>query len=258
VAAIKPPHIEGIHIMARKASFIASPTQPEAINVQELSFETARNAAQSFVGAKQGASDLAAKAASAADIILCEMVSGFLLSAKVTIGNPKEADFAEYTFADMGNDFEGSRKVQGAFKDACLSWLGVNRQHGKAGSLWAELKGQFKVAVAARNAGMSAEIVDGKVKLSGGTGPIADALANADSSNKRKGAIAPEAGGKAERDRAEKDEGREATPSEVTSAAAAIARHVASGKVTVCSATMSNLRAIAKLVAAHPELFADD
>jgi len=244
--------------MARKASFIASPTQPEAVNVQELSFETARNAAQSFVGAKQDADVLAVKAASAADIILCEMVSGFLLSAKVTIGNPAESDFAEYTFYDLNNDFNKKRKVQGAYKDACLAWLGVSRQHGKAGSLWAELTSQFKVAMAARNAGMAAEIVDGKVKLSGGTGPIADALANADSSNKRKGAIAPEPGGKAERDRAGKDEGREATPSEVTSAAAAIARHVAGGKVTVCSATMSNLRAIAKLVAAHPELFADD
>lgn len=245
--------------MARKAAFIASPAKPGAVNVQELSFDKARNAAQSFVGAKQGASDLAAKAASAADIILCEMVSGFLLFAKVTIGNPAESDFAEYTFADMGDDFEGSRKVQGAYKDACLAWLGVNRQHGKAGSLWSELKSQFKVAIAARNAGMDAEIVDGKVKLSGGAGPIADALANADSSNKRKGAIAPESGGKAERDReAKTDTAREATPSEVTSAAAAIARHVAGGKVTVCSATMSNLRAIAKLVAAHPELFADD
>ena len=245
--------------MARKASFIASPAKPEAVNVQELSFETARNAAQSFIGAEQGASDLAAKAASAADIILCEMVSGYLLSARVTIGTPSESDFAEYTFYDLSNDFDKKRKVQGAYKDACFAWLGISRGHDKAASLWAELTSQFKVAMAARNAGMTAEIVDGKVKLSGGTGPIADALANADSSNKRKGAIAPEAGGKAERDRdAKTDTAREATPSEVTSAAAAIARHVAGGKVTVCSATMSNLRAIAKLVLAHPELFADD
>jgi hypothetical protein len=241
----------------RKASFIAAPVKAETINPQDTSFEAARNAALDFVGAKQRASELTVKAASAADIILCEMVSGFLLSARVTIGNPKESDFAEYTFADMGNDFEGSRKAQGAFKDACLQWLGVSG-HAKAGSLWSELKSQFKVAIAARNAGMMAEIVEGKVKLSGGDGPVAEALSKADSSNKRKGAVAPESGGKAERDKASNGEGRAATPSEVTSAAMAIARHVASGKVAVCPATMSNLRAIAALVAANPKLFADD
>jgi hypothetical protein len=242
----------------RKASFIAAPAKAETINPQDISFNAARNAAQSFVGAKQQASELTVKAASAADIILCEMVSGFLLSAKVTIGSPKEADFAEYTFADLGSDFDEKRKVQGAYKDACLRWLGVNPSHAKAGSLWSELKSQFKVAIAARNAGMRAEIIEGKVKLSGGEGPVADALANAESSNKRKGAVAPESGGKAERDKAGKGEGRAATPSEVTSAAMAIARHVASGKVTVCPATMSNLRAIAALVAANPKPFADD
>lgn len=118
------------------------------------------------------------------------------------------------------------------------------------------------MARAIRNQGMIATIDGGKLVLSGGHGEKADAMRAAKSLSALAKVANDEAGSNraAPQNEAGKGEadGRPATPEEITRAAVAIAKEIAAGKADACNATLSNLRALAKLIAANPDAFADD
>jgi ribose/xylose/arabinose/galactoside ABC-type transport system permease subunit len=110
--------------------------------------------------------------------------------------------------------------------------------------------------------GMTATIEGGQLKLSGGNTERATAMAAA----KSLAAVAKAAEGKkgteqkgqgARAAAAAPEEGKVATPFEVSRFAVALAKLVATGKADACNATLENFRAVAKLVASNPEAFAE-
>jgi hypothetical protein len=118
------------------------------------------------------------------------------------------------------------------------------------------------MARAIREEGMIATIEGGELKLSGGTGERADAMRAAKSLSALAKVAKDETGtnreGHGNAKGGEGEEGRAATPSEIVAAAALLARRAAKGEEALCSAALSGLRAIAALVAKHPEAFAED
>jgi hypothetical protein len=124
-------------------------------------------------------------------------------------------------------------------------------------SLWTTASNAILIARAIRQEGMTATVEGNGVKLEGGTTDKAKAMREA----KSLAALGKVAKGETGSNRAkpsndkQADEGRVATPEEITRATVALVKMIASGKADACNATLSNLRAIAKLVASNPEAF---
>jgi hypothetical protein len=146
-----------------------------------------------------------------------------------------------------------SREAQAAYKTGLQ--LEFFEQAPNA-SLWTTASNAILIARAIRAEGMTATVEGGTVKLEGGTTDKAKAMREA-KSLAALGKVAKDETGsnrtKPSNDKA--DEGRAATPEEITRATVALAKTIASGKADACNATLSNLRAIAKLIASNPEAF---
>jgi len=109
---------------------------------------------------------------------------------------------------------------------------------------------------------MEVTIENGKLKLTGGTTDRAAKMAAAKSLSACQKAAEGKAGTEqagqgAGAAAAAAPEAKVATPEEITRAAVAIVKIIAKGEADACNATLSNLRAIAKLVAANPDAFAE-
>lgn len=172
------------------------------------------------------------------------------------------ATIAAYAKGFRNADGSDNRTKQSAFRSAVLPRLfGVpGDQSAGAKATWALVTGKaLPAAVALARNGMTATIgAEGALVLSGGEGEEADKLRSA--AGKSTSALAKAAKGEAgtSREAPQNDKGREATPSEITRAAVAIAKLIAKGEATACAATLSNLRELAKLIASNPDAFAED
>lgn len=169
--------------------------------------------------------------------------------------------FGDESLAWMRNG-EGkvSRDAQGAYKGALLSTF-FNLPETNA-AVWTMVSKAVPIARAIRAEGMTVTIEGGELKLTGGTGPVADAMRGAKSLS----ALGKVAKGETGTNRAApinaKGEGdsdaRLATPSEVLALAARLVEGAAKGDEALSPAALSFARRIAALVAANPEAFADD
>lgn len=129
-------------------------------------------------------------------------------------------------------------------------------------AVWTMASKAVAMARAIRAEGMVATIEGGQLKLTGGNGPVADAMREAKSLS----ALAKVAKGETGTNRAApgnaKGEGdseaRVATPSEVLALAARLVEGAAKGDEALSPAALSFARRIAQLVAANPEAFAED
>ena len=129
-------------------------------------------------------------------------------------------------------------------------------------AVWTMAGKAVAMARAIRAEGMTATIENGELKLSGGNGPVADAMREAKSLS----ALAKVAKGETGTNRAapgnakggEGDAGRVATPEEVLSAALRLVEGVKKGEVALTSAALSYARRIAALVAADNGADFDD
>ncbi|NBV62773.1 MAG: hypothetical protein EBR73_17270 [Rhodobacteraceae bacterium] len=184
---------------------------------------------------------------------ICDRAGNVVESAKASL-----ADYARGFKNDDGSD---NRTKQGAFRSTVLPALfGVpGDQSAGAKAAWALVTGKaLPAASALAREGMTAKLVDDKLVVEGGAGDNADKLREAagKSTSALVNATKPAKG--TNRETPQNDDGRIATPSEITRAAVALAKLIAKGDATACEATMSNLRAIAALVASNPDAFADD
>lgn len=153
-----------------------------------------------------------------------------------------------------------SREAQTVYKNAlCAEFFGTQSNP----TLWTQISTAVNISRAVIAQGMTASIEKGELKLEGGTGEEADKLRAAKSLR----AMAKIAKGETGTGRqspqnskagASDDAPEIATPSEICAAAATLARKVAKGDEALSSAALSSLRAIAALVAKHPEAFAED
>jgi hypothetical protein len=151
-----------------------------------------------------------------------------------------------------------SREAQSAYKTALQNTF-FNLPESNA-AVWTMASKAIPMARAIREEGMLATIENGALKLSGGTSDRAKAMTEA----KNLSALAKVAKDETGTNRAAPShngegvtEAKVATPEEITRAAVAIVKIIAKGEADACNATLSNLRAIAKLVASNPEAFAD-
>lgn len=171
-----------------------------------------------------------------------------------------KASLLDYLSGFKNEDGSDNRTKQSAFRATVLPALfGVaGDQSAGAKAAWALVTGKaLPTANALLSRAITAKLVDDKLVLEGGA--EGDELLAA--AGKSTSALVKAAKGEAGTNRAapsNESEGRSATPSEITRAAVAVAKLIAKGEATACSATMSNLRAIAALVAANPDAFADD
>lgn len=187
---------------------------------------------------------------------ICDRAGNVVESTRATI--------AEYAKGFRNADGSDNRTKQSAFRSAVLPALfGVpGDQSAGAKAAWALVTTKaLPAAVALARNGMTATIgAEGALVLSGGEGEEADKLRSA--AGKSTSALAKAAKGEAgtsrEAPQNDKDNGRAATPSEITRATVAIAKLIAKGEATACAATLSNLRELAKLIASNPDAFAED
>jgi hypothetical protein len=130
-------------------------------------------------------------------------------------------------------------------------------------AVWTMAKRAVGVAVAIREEGMTASVVNGKLVLEGGTSPKAQAMREADSLAKLRkacgltasGAIKGDASrGTSEGEGEGASEGasegaiRPASPSEITAATLQLCKDALTGDAALCNVALENLQAIAKLV----------
>lgn len=173
-------------------------------------------------------------------------------------------------WTDFGNDDlswkrngEGavSREAQSAYK-AGLQLAFFNLRLSTP-AVWTMASKAIVIARAIVQEGMTATIEDGKLKLEGGKSDKAKAMREAKTLSAMEKAAKGAAGsngtgghgtGKSEGE----GESRIATPEEITRAAVALVKIIAKGESTACNATLSNLREIARLVAANPAAFEGD
>ena len=162
-------------------------------------------------------------------------------------------------FGSEGQEWRSEpKKAQSAYKAAFVSqFLGLA---DCTPAIWTMTTKALVMAKAITTENMSATIENGKLKLTGGNTERAIAMAAA----KSLAAVAKAAEGKKGTEQqgqgaraAAPDEGKVATPFEVSRFAVALAKLVASGKADACNATLENFRAVAKLVASNPEAFAE-
>jgi hypothetical protein len=150
-----------------------------------------------------------------------------------------------------------SRVAQGAFKRALQNTFFNLPDNNPA--VWTMASKAIPVALAIREEGMTATIVEGKLVLEGGHSPRAEAMRTAKDVSALAKVAKEETGTNRDAPQNAKgdSEAREATPAEICALAAKVARGVAKGETALCNAALSTLRAIAALVAANPEAFAD-
>jgi hypothetical protein len=183
------------------------------------------------------------------------------------VGNDGQVKYSVETMGWSDHGTEGQdwrsepKKAQTAFKSAyVLRFLGVA---DCTPAIWTMTTKAIAMAKAITAEGMTATIEGGQLKLSGGNTERATAMAAA----KSLAAVAKAAEGKKGTEQkgqgaraaaaAAPDEGKVATPFEVSRFAVALAKLVATGKADACNATLENFRAVAKLVASNPEAFAE-
>lgn len=183
------------------------------------------------------------------------------------VGNDGQVKFHVETMGWSDHGTEGQdwraepKKAQSAYKAAFVSqFLGVA---DCTPAIWTMTSKAITMARAITAEGMTATIEGGQLKLSGGNTERATAMAAA----KSLAAVAKAAEGKKGTEQkgqgaraaaaAAPDEGKVATPFEVSRFAVALAKLVATGKADACNATLENFRAVAKLVASNPEAFAE-
>jgi len=237
-------------------------------NVDQL-FETA--GAEAY-RAGEGVAVANKQRATALDMMIVAMVSGGL-HRRVAVdvldagGNVVESSIetlSNYAHGFRNVDGSDNRKKQGAFRARSLSELFrvPGDQSAGAKATWALATGKaLPTAIALAAKDISASLNDeGKLVLDGGEGETADKLkaAAGKSTSALVKAAKGEEGSNREAPQNDKSEGNSATPSELSRATVALAKLIASGKATACAATLSNLRAIAALVASNPDAFADD
>lgn len=226
-----------------------------------------RDAASEVITGKAMATEGKAKGASALAVMVEAFASDDVAarpwSFDITGGADDVHTFARCTGTEeFGNDkLEWKLNGQGKVSRHAESAYKTNLQlefFGQApnASLWTTASNAILIARAIRAEGMSATVEGGTVKLEGGTTDKAKAMREA-KSLAALGKVAKDETGsnraKPSNDKA--DEGRAATPEEITRAAVALVKLIASGKADACNATLSNLRAIARLVASNPEAF---
>lgn len=149
-----------------------------------------------------------------------------------------------------------SREAQAAYKTGLqLEFFG----QAPNASLWTTASNAILIARAIREEGMTAKVEGSGVKLEGGTTDKAKAMREAKSLAALGKVAKDETGSNRAKPSNDKqaDEGRVATPEEITRATVALVKMIASGKADACNATLSNLRAIAKLVTSNPDAFAE-
>lgn len=155
-----------------------------------------------------------------------------------------------------------SRAAQGAYKAAFQrNMFGLDKP---SDAVWTPCTKAVPIARAIRAEGMTAVIENGELKLSGGNGPIAEAMRDAKSIAALTKIAKGETGtnraghGNAKGGEGEAGEARVATPSEVLALAARLVEGAAKGEEALSPAALSFARKIAKLVAANPDAFAED
>ena len=150
--------------------------------------------------------------------------------------------------------------AQSAYKTAFqATFFGLDQSNP---AVWTMASKAVAMARAIRAEGMTATIEGGELKLSGGAGPVADAMREA----KTLSALAKVAKGETGTNRATPgnakgegdNEARVATPSEVLAIAARLVEGAAKGEEALSPAALSFARRIAALVASNPEAFAED
>lgn len=128
-------------------------------------------------------------------------------------------------------------------------------------AVWTMASKAVAMARAIRAEGMTATIESGELKLSGGSGPVADAMREAKSLSALAKVAKGETGtGRAapQNDKGGEGDARLATPSEVLALATRLIEGVAKGEEALCGSALSYARRIAALVASNPEAFAED
>jgi hypothetical protein len=150
-----------------------------------------------------------------------------------------------------------SRVAQGAYKRALQNTF--FNLPDTVPAVWTMVSKAIPVALAIREEGMTATIVEGKLVLEGGNSPRADAMRTAKDVSALAKVAKDETGTNrnAPQNGKAKDEPLAIGPDEICALAAKVARGVAKGETALCNAALSTLRAIASLVAANPEAFAD-
>lgn len=155
-----------------------------------------------------------------------------------------------------------SRAAQGAYKAAFQrTMFGLDKP---SDAVWTPCTKAVPIARAIRAEGMVATIENGELKLSGGNGPVAEALRDAKSIAAMGKIAKGETGtnraghGNAKGGEGGDSEVRVATPSEVLALAARLVEGAAKGQEALAPAALSFARKIAALVAANPDAFAED
>jgi hypothetical protein len=229
-----------------------------------------REAASEVITGKAMATEAKAKGASALAVMVEAFASDDVAAHKWAFElKSAEGDTHTYVRCNGTNEFgddklewklNGQGKVskvaQTAYKTALqLEFFG----QAPNASLWTTASNAIAIARAIREEGMSATVEGSGVKLEGGTSDKAKAMREAKSLAALGKVAKDEAGSNRAKPNNDKqaDEGRAATPEEVTRATVALVKLIASGKADACNATLSNLRAIAKLVASNPDAFAE-
>jgi hypothetical protein len=174
------------------------------------------------------------------------------------------ATLADYVAGFKNVDGTDSRDKQSAFRSTMLPlFFGVTGdQSSGAKAVWALFTGKaLPTALSLTASGIAATIdADGKLALAGGEGEGAETLRNAAAKSTSALVTAAKGAKGTNRDAPHNDKGdaRPATPGEIAIAALGIAKRVAKGEEAVSNSVLSHFRAIAALVAANPEAFAED
>ena len=164
-------------------------------------------------------------------------------------------------FGSEGQDWRSEpKKAQSAYKAAFVSqFLGLA---DCTPAIWTMTTKALVMAKAITTENMNATIENGKLKLTGGNTERAIAMAAAKSlaavTKAAEGKKGTEQQGQGARAAKPADDVKSLCPFELSRAAVALVKIIASGKIEdVGNPTLENLRAVAKLVASNPEAFAE-
>lgn len=244
----------------------ASLSANEAASFLPLAAQAAIKGKADIDAAKaKGAAALAVMVAGFTDSYMAELPWSFDINGKDSVHEHVNCTgYAEHGNTDLAwmRNGEGavSKVAQSAYKAAFQREF-FNLPEPNA-AVWTMASKAVAMARAIRAEGMTATIEGGELKLSGGTGPVADAMREAKSLS----ALAKVAKGETGTNRAApsnaKGEGdseaRVATPAEVLAIAARLVEGAAKGEEALSETALSFARRIAALVAANPEAFAED
>lgn len=182
------------------------------------------------------------------------------------VGNDGQVKYHVETMGWSDHGTEGQdwrsepKKALSAFKSAyVLRFLGVA---DCTPAIWTMTTKALAMAKAITAEGMTATIENGQLKLTGGNTERATAMAAAKSlaavTKAAEGKKGTEQKGQGARAAAPAEEAKKLCPFELSRAAVALVKIIASGKIEdVGNPTLENIRAIAKLVASNPDAFAE-